>query len=381
MSSDYIKHCSPCFLLHPLENSQTTSKAKALTELMMESRLERLPFELIQAIAATSPLHAAAALSFTCKKLYYVLGKQYWVSIHQPGRKRSELATFIHHFIKELPGHRWCFSCSTVHAIAAPERAYEEEKSRPCLDARSPINFFTGMTTATGPHSMHFPQVQLIMDRNELGPAYGAPVESANFSSSASSENQHVRFCSRQARITKDSPPSLLLEEYVKIKIPWQDNTCDIYHSLPPFLCPHLRNCAAVGDDLEGPLDLHYTRYLDELECFLGTQEERADFWDTRFEGECFFCRTEFHIHCWMNQSSKQIRVSVTVYKNLGQCRLPQHPDWKNQTAQHLHDLKRFRPKSKNWPTFGRPHALRLAFINQSLEQGYSADTCSDRRA
>ena len=160
----------------------------------MGSPFDKLPVELIQNIAAVSPLHAAAALSFACKRLHNVLGDQYWISLfHQKDRQQSELKISLHHLMKDTPGHRWCFPCFKFHPLTSHEQAYDAEKSRPCFNAKITGNMFVRITTLDGPFRINFPHVQLVMDRHEFGPAHGAPLEILNFWRPALSKDDHIR--------------------------------------------------------------------------------------------------------------------------------------------------------------------------------------------
>ncbi|KAF2230150.1 hypothetical protein EV356DRAFT_349728 [Viridothelium virens] len=337
----------------------------------MPSHFERLPVEVIQAIGSLTPLHAAVSLSFTCRRSYSALGKQYWISLHQGGKRQRELTLFLRNLMRDYPGHRWCFPCLTLHKLAPLQQAYQAEKLRPCSRADPLPKLLAGLTPATDPNSLYFAQVQLIMDRNELGSSWGTPLESANFSRVACTEDDPIKFHSRQATVTKDRP-SLLVEEYMRIAVPWRNDPEDILSCMPPSLCSHLHSDIFAYRQMRGPEDNSYALAVRAL---VGTHNNlfryrSKVFWDRSYDGECVLCGTEFHLRPWVDRIRKDATVSIWVYKDLGECRHPRHTYWLNQTGQHSLEKANSNPDLIYWPRPGPHSSLKFAFREQSLRKG-----------
>ena len=329
----------------------------------MPSPLQRLPPELIHKIAAISSKHDAVALGFTCKKLYLIIGKQYWVELHTGDDQIGELANCVHQLLKEFPYHRWCFRCSTRHEVPRFGADLFESRTPCAVNTCRSFNSLVGITTYNRWDRIVFPQVQLVMDRHLLGRLYGAPIDILNLSLS-STDGQHAKWrLSRNATITKDAA-SLLLQERYETVIPFEYEFLDFGERLPCHICPH-QHRSTTHIRRSASDNLYTAAYLAMERFFSRTIPDCGVEWKASwYHGDCPFCHTQFHVKYEMNWYRREKIIFITIYKDLGQCRHPAQSHWLRQTPAYSENEQVERERSRH------PHSLKEAFERSYFGEG-----------
>lgn len=302
----------------------------------MYPRLNQVAPELIYRIIQPLPLESAAALSLTCRYLYYLLKEKYldplWQPISVPPRllypaprdyPRANYSLALL-YERDLPNHIACFHCKRYHYISEETAPQYILVSRPSLYGRHPkacINNYGFRQNAGSCISFYFAPTLffMAMKRYRQGQDYEmflkllSSKELRLFSSSIVEWNhssvriQGNRFLFRYQSISTPAPRRPITSRSF-----WRKR-----------ICPHMEISAY-------PRSGHYhvcntgEHFLTTIRRFDPFQRDEAEaFW------KCQFCLTEVQF-TYDKLHGNNISTFCTIWKDLGEGKSYLDPEWQS---------------------------------------------------
>lgn len=324
--------------LHDSPDSTSPSSKSNPSQILF---LTNMPVDFIFEMSKSLPLSSLVALSLTSKTMLSLIGSEVWEELRKP-KNESQLWEFLALLDKDLPNHRVCYVCDTLH-----KRLPLNEASRYLY---VPMHQFTNCSVRSGeillwPHVFTFQQVQLVMRSYRFSsPEHGFPLGSLARSYRARNEHNHItEHVIVRPRISVDDELLIERKHIFSIK-----TTGKLQHNYE-----NGRITVSLPFDLE-LLDLspckHREAFLSQQPAVVSTiicvMYHRASLKD---ESQCRVCQPIRH-HCracqtywevdplrtwqWRNRTM----VTITTWRNLGECKNPYDWRWRR----HL--------ESSRWP-------------------------------
>lgn len=290
------------------------------------SGLLALPQELTLMVTSHLDICSTTALALSCRAFY---------SLCYPGvlpRDSAEKKALLLLLEKDIATHYFCHDCVKLHRWHA-----RWSRSRALIDCPTPCKRYSGARNQVfllATCDLPYYYARLVMNRHLYGAAHGPPL---------SELEQPARPCrypegiisseAQQARIVDGQ---LLIMSAVSYYHERGDATTLRYHidSLGGSVCSHVN--IWKGDDEFGLLQLPE---LAASEAGGGTFSTC----DQTF-GACAFCLSDYSISISL-KGKKGYIIEVASYRQLGDCRSPDHWSWRNvSTMATLRDLHTARP-------------------------------------
>jgi hypothetical protein len=279
-----------------------------------------LPTEIILEVASYLDAVSSTSLALTCRRLYTVCFPKRLV---MQGSEKELLLLLLE---RDLPSFYFCYFCVKLHDWhgrwditpwpSGRFRLCGPEMGRHIVDLE--------------PHFIAYPFARLVVNRHLYGPEHGPDLHHLNCQTkSKSEENGTVKHTPRSARIVGGQ---LLIYTTMSLSHCRGDSQLlrQYLNSWRPIVCVHLQ--------LGRPNTLiHGSVQLPEL-----VHEEGAS---SRFtlcynaQGSCVFCLTDYIIEVTWQDERTGYKISLTTYRQLGDCRSPLDWGWRTMAGRYIGDL------------------------------------------
>ena len=313
------------------------------------SALEKLPREILGAIAAEAPLPAAAALALCSCTLFSTLGTQYWERLREPCYE-SDRIDFLRLIEFEFPALVVCDLCKSLHPRRPRQHFFHRGSFRPCTADRGATTHF-----AAGPRygEPTFCSVQAIAKKHRLGLDVKADLSALAF-----------KYFYRDHSYGHSECEGHILDGEIVIRYHYQlfvsagDQFSDVRTWDP---CPHqsfigYRKCTSTSS------------WVDPLAAMLNCRLHHLDDHQKKCEfcmglKRCRFCDTEFRID-HKQWEGKGLSMSFTAWVNFGCPRRPTDPKW----AQHSNKARPRYYRGKSVWTETQRYSSELGALQKAID-------------
>lgn len=299
-------------------------------------KLTDLPPELIILIASMLSTQSAACLSLCNRAMSQILGPNIWgcLNLQNPEMRVS----FLSDLSKDLPQYFVCYRCVQLYASSAVQwpRTTPKTLNRWLEEERA---FWHCSQSGI---LLRFPHIQLVMNRHNLGPSHGFPLEA--FQSTEVIESDlfgNIVLLSVDAQIVSNE---LLMRTQQWVLLPHNRRDDLVTKRFFRQFCHHIW---ALGKERENPPTLIKSR-LDLLEeqgrCCTST-------------AQCLECPMDFVMDV-VDLGERGIAGCLTRWFNLGAGLHPSDPKWRSHLGKPLPPEVTYEPHPLG--------SIRSSFENQT---------------
>jgi hypothetical protein len=282
--------------------------------------ISNLPTEIILEVASYLDAVSSTSLALTCRRLYTVSFPKRLII---QGSERELLLLLLE---RDLPSFYFCQFCVKLHDWHGPWKSTPWPSGRFGLCGPEMSRHIVDLE----PHFIAYPFARLVVNRHLYGPEHGPDLHHLNCQSKKESiENGTVQHTSRSARIVEGQ---LLIYTSMSLSHCRGDSQLlrQYLDSWRPIVCVHLR--------LGRPNTLiHGSVQLPEL-----VHEEGASSIFTlchNAQGSCVFCLTDYIIEVTWQGERMGYRISLTTYRQPGDCRSPLDWGWRTMADRYIGNL------------------------------------------